>query len=75
MGGALCITDSNGNPNLFNVNRNDGEPWLNANNGRPDNRYDSNNHFAFVSASLLILPPDYFLAEVSFCSLLRPIST
>lgn len=42
------ITDSDGNLNVFDVNRNDGEPWLNAYYGNPDNVFDSDYRFVFV---------------------------
>ncbi|OGG62221.1 hypothetical protein A3C19_03050 [Candidatus Kaiserbacteria bacterium RIFCSPHIGHO2_02_FULL_54_22] len=40
--------DSDGNPNVFNVNRNDDGLWLNANNGRPDNEWNPENRFIFL---------------------------
>lgn len=40
-------TDSNGNLNLFNVERNEDDLWLNSNYGNPDNFYNSNNRFVF----------------------------
>lgn len=45
------ITGSDGDPDLFRVDRDDDEPWLDTSNGRPGNRYGSGNHFAFVRAS------------------------
>jgi hypothetical protein len=46
--GAAYINDSDGNPNVFNVNRNgDGKSWLNDNWAKPDNRWNSNNEFVF----------------------------
>jgi hypothetical protein len=48
IGGALYITDSDGNWNVFNVKRNDdGELWLNTNNGNPDNIWNADNRFVF----------------------------
>ena len=41
------ITDSDGNPNVFNVNRNDSESSLNANYGRPGNGYGAGFRWAF----------------------------
>jgi hypothetical protein len=44
----LHISDSDGNPNVFNVNRNDdGKLKLNNNNAKPDNRWNDNNEFVF----------------------------
>mgnify|MGYP001564003627 CR=1 FL=1 len=48
MDGTLHITDSDGNPNLFNVNRDDDELWLNNDDGRLDNRWNGNNRFVFL---------------------------
>ena len=47
MGDILCI--SNGNPNLLGTNRNDDGSWLNAYYDRPDNGWNRDNGFAFVS--------------------------
>jgi len=42
-------TDSDGNPKVFNVNRNnDGKFWLNSNNGQADNKWNANNQWVFV---------------------------
>lgn len=46
--GTLHITDSDGNPNLFKVDRNDDKLWLNDNDGRLDNRWNGNNRFVFL---------------------------
>lgn len=43
-----AYNDSDGNPNVFNVNRNDDGLWLNANNGRPDNEWNPENRFVFL---------------------------
>ena len=41
-------TDSNGNPNVFNVKRNDdGKPWLNANWANPDDHWNLDNGIVF----------------------------
>lgn len=42
-------SDADGNPTLFNVNRNDSESWLNNDNGNPDNEWNGNNRFVFLS--------------------------
>lgn len=49
LGGVPRInTDSDGNPNVFNVNANDDGRWLDTNDGRPENRWNPENQFAFV---------------------------
>lgn len=48
MEGALHTTDSNGNLNVFNVEHDKDERWLNANNGNPDNFWNADNRFVFV---------------------------
>lgn len=46
--GTRHITDSDGNPNVFNVNRNDdGKPWLNTNWTKPDNEWNLDNELVF----------------------------
>ncbi len=45
--GALYITDSDGNLNVFNVECNDNGLWLNSNNGNPDNFWNGNNRWLF----------------------------
>lgn len=50
--GITYNTDADGDPKLFNVNRNDSEPWLNNNNGHMDNRWNANNRFVFRSSIL-----------------------
>jgi hypothetical protein len=45
---ALYITDSDGNPNVLNVECNDdGKHWLNANWVNPDNKWNLNNEIVF----------------------------
>ena len=40
--------DSDGNPNVFNVNRNeDGKEWLNNNWANPTNKWNLDNEFVF----------------------------
>jgi len=47
-GGAAHITDSDGNPNVFYVKRNDdGKRWLNANWVNPDNEWNLDNEVVF----------------------------
>ena len=79
MGGALYITDSVGNPNVFNVNHDDDDQWLNANNGHADNFWNADNRFAFVPRNSLQFSPN--LGEFFFCNWpihppsIRPISS
>ena len=40
--------DSDGDPNVFNVNRDDDELWLNTNDGRPDNEWNPGDRFVFL---------------------------
>lgn len=45
-GGIMHITDSDGNPKLFNVERNDdGKRWLNSNWGNADNEWNPEHVF------------------------------
>lgn len=47
-------TDSDGNPNVFNVKRNDdGEQWLNTNWTNPDNQWNLDNRIVFRLRNLL----------------------
>lgn len=39
--------DPDGNPNVFNVERNDNGSWLNNNWANPDNRWNGDNQFVF----------------------------
>ena len=40
-------TDLGGNPNVWNVNANDGDRWLDNNDAKPSNRWNGNNKFVF----------------------------
>lgn len=42
-------TDSNGNPNLLELNRNDSGEWLNAWNDNPDKQWNRENVFVFLA--------------------------
>ena len=42
-------TETDGNPNLLGVNANDADPYLNAYNGNPTNRWNRENGFVFLS--------------------------
>ena len=45
--GTAYIIDRDGNPNVFNLNRNDDDLWLNTNNAKPANRWNADNKFVF----------------------------
>lgn len=56
--GSLYITDSDGDLNVFNVERNDdGKQWLNGNNGNPDNFWNGNNRWVFLRRNSLHFSP------------------
>jgi hypothetical protein len=55
MEGILYIVNSDGNPNVFNVEHNDDGQWLNSNNGNADNFWNDNVRWAFV------LPRNYLV--------------
>ncbi len=55
VGGALYITDSDGNLKVFNVKHDDDGRWLNGNYGNPENVWNSDNQFVF--RNLLCSPP------------------
>ena len=48
IGDALYISDSDGNLNIFKVEHDDDDLWLNGNNGNSDNFWNDNNRFVFV---------------------------
>jgi hypothetical protein len=53
--------NSDGDPNLLNVNRNDDGSWLNTNYDNPDNRWSDNGGFAFVVSQIFsFLPHNLF---------------
>jgi len=56
MEGALHISDSDGDLNLFNVERNDDGLWLNTNYGNPDNFWDPDDRFVCVRRNSLYFP-------------------
>ena len=45
--GSYTFTDSDGNPNVFNLERNEDGLWLNNNWTNPDNRWNPDNEFFF----------------------------
>jgi len=47
MDGVLYKTDRDGNPNVFNLERNEDGMWLNDNWAKPDNRWNPDNAFVF----------------------------
>ena len=47
MDGVPYITDSDGNPSVFNVERNDDDLWLNNNIAHPTNKWNPKNEFVF----------------------------
>ena len=50
------FTDSDGNLNVFNVERNDDGQWLNTNNGNPDNLWNPGNRWVFARRNSLYFP-------------------
>jgi hypothetical protein len=65
-------TDSDGDPNLLSLNRNDDGRWLNAYNGRPDNRWNRENGFVFLAPLLFSFLSRLFVWRVLFCQLSIP---
>jgi hypothetical protein len=61
MGGGMggIPYNSDGDPNLLNVNR-DGR-WLNANYDNPDNQWNRDNGFAFVVSQISSFSPIIYL--------------
>src|SRR3989344_3106193 len=49
---ASCTLLTDGNPNLLSTNRDDDGRWLYACSGRPDDRWNRGNGFAFVSSQI-----------------------
>ena len=47
MEGALYITDSDGNLEVFNVKHDDNGQWLNSNYGNPENVWNEDSQFVF----------------------------
>lgn len=52
--GASYNTDRDGNPNVFNLERNDDGLWLNDNWTKPSNEWNSDNEFAFRFRNCLL---------------------
>ncbi len=59
--------NSDGNPNLFNANRNDGS-YLNAYYDKPDNRWNRDNGFAFAISQLSSFLLYFMVGEFCFAS-------
>lgn len=59
MEGTSYRTDSDGNLNIFNVEHDDDDLWLNANYGNPDNFYNGNNRFLFVLPRISLQSPAF----------------
>lgn len=57
LDGVAHITDRNGNPNVFKLERNDDGLWLNNNWAKPDNKWNPNNKFAFCLRKYLLSAP------------------
>ena len=54
MDGVLHIADRNGNPNVFEVERNKDGLWLNSNWTKPSNKWNPANRFAFFLPKVLL---------------------
>ena len=67
--GYMHIIDSDGNPKVFNVKRNDdGKRWLNTNYANPDNHWNLDNEIVFRSRKLF-----YFSALSGVCFISCPL--
>lgn len=64
MDGVAHTADRDGNPNVFNLNRNDDDLWLNDNNAKPSNRWDADNQFVFRSRKSLLFRPSILCRAV-----------
>lgn len=56
MDGAAYIADRDGDPNVFNLNHDGAKLKLNANNAKPDNRWNADNHFVFRLRKSFLFP-------------------
>lgn len=62
-------TDSDGNPNVFNVERNDdGNRWLNTNWANPDDQWNLDNRIVFRLRNSLHFSLAYLVGEFCFVS-------
>jgi len=57
-------TDSDGNPNVFNVEHDDNDRWLNTNWDNSDNHWNGNNRWVFLRRYYLHFSP--YLGRVLF---------
>ena len=72
MDGYLYKTDSNGNPNVFNVEHNSDDRWLNANNGNANNFWNPENRWVFVRRKSFCFSPRFLSGRVLFLDLPHP---
>ena len=56
VGGISYITDRNGNPNVFKLERNANGLWLNDNWAKPDNRWNPENQLVFALRKYYLFP-------------------
>src|ERR1700733_14301561 len=63
--GVAYITDSDGNPNVFNVERDEDGLWLNNNFAKPTNKWNPENKFLFRLRK-------YFLSALIGCGFSFP---
>jgi len=66
VSGISYITDRNGNPNVFKLERNDNGLWLNDNWAKPDNRWNPDNQVVFTLRKYYLFPA---LLSGVFCGL------
>lgn len=52
----LAKVDSDGDPNVFNVEHDSNGRWLNSNYGNPDNHWNSDNRWVFCRNSFHYSP-------------------
>ena len=64
----LYITDSDGDLNVFNVEHDNDECWLNGNNGHPDNFWNGGNRWLFLRSKSVYFSPNLLLGEFCFVS-------
>ena len=65
--GRRHVTASDGDPNIFNLKRNDdGNRWLNANYANPDNQWHLDNEMVFCLRKSLYFSPLFLLGEFCF---------
>lgn len=67
MDGMSYITGRNGNPNVFNLKRNENGLWLNDNWANPDNKWNSENEVVFSLRKYCLFRA--YLARFFMCGL------